>query len=145
MKNRQDVDRKFFLLFILWNTGNVLRTGTGGVARFFYAFTAFALGKYLTLSGGPLEQVPPRRYICSSGSWSPSVLSVGFTWITSNLGAAYPCQHSTLSKPRRLSAARWDASLDLSCCSELPYPHPAIGTHALCTHSCLLHCRNSLF
>lgn len=47
MKNRQDVDRKFFLLFILWNAGSVLRTGPGRVASlgFFLSFHCLWTGK----------------------------------------------------------------------------------------------------
>lgn len=147
MKNRQDVDRKFFLLFILWNAGNVLRTGTGGVTRFYFSlsFHCLCTGKIPLSFWGATGAGSSLRDTCSSGSWARAVLCVGLTWITSDLGAACACQHSTLSSPRRLSAARWDASLELSCCSGLPCPHPATGTRDLCTPSCLLYCQNGLF
>lgn len=70
MKTRQDVDRtgsrqKVSSLIFLSITGDVLRTGTGRMVRGFLsvlnkiAFTAFALGKYLAVSGGHWSRFLP--------------------------------------------------------------------------------------
>lgn len=116
-KTGEMLTESFFSYSFYEMAGNVLRTGTGGVARFFLLFLIF---HYLCTG-----KIPHSFWGATGAGSSQKVhlqqwqLSVGFTWITSNLDASYPCQHSTLSNPRRLSTTCWDASLDLSCCSEL--------------------------
>lgn len=140
-KTGKMLTESFFSYSFYEMAGNVLRTGTGEVARFFFFFFNLSL---------PLHWENTSLFL--GGHWSrflpegASTAVAAECWLHMNhfkSGCLIPMSAQHFVQPKEALYNTLGCQLG----SELLLwaAHPAIGTQALCTHSCLLHCQNCLF